>query len=232
MALINTIKLSNLANDVFRTLFVRIQQETNALTDCRHRAAFDKALKAFEQAMDDATRWRRSLKDYDSDCDKAWLLLMTQARASAMHFDPKRSTAAEKINEIIDPIGNITKLSYEKEYALIRKALNQLSTLDPLTLKDALVDDIIDNLHQKYDAFMTAQQDENERRAAYQFGLVKVKRNELIEAWNKYASLLELISDDEEIHNLAVNKINQCIAEANAKRPNKSNSTPDIEEIP
>lgn len=222
MSSIASANLSNLTNDAFRTLFVRIHQETHELADTKRKAAFCAAWTAFEQAMDDSTRWRRSLKDYDADCDKAWSLLSAQLNASKMHFDANRANAAAKVAEIIDPIGNVTRLAYEKEYALIRKALNQLAELDAEVLKTAHIDDIVTHLRECYDMFMAAQQDENVQRASYQNGVVKDARSALAAAWNQYAALLEVLADDDDKVEDTIKKINQCIAEISVKRASKS----------
>lgn len=222
MGKISQFKISNIANDAFRTLFVRIHQEVEGLSSCKRKTVFEEAWQAFEKAMDDSTKWRRSLKDYDDDCDKVWILLMAQTRASALHFDPKRSAAAAKVDAILDSIGNVTRLPYTKEYALIRKALNQLAELDEAVLKDALVDDIVLRLRDAYDMFMAAQQDENSQRASYQLGVVRDARNTLTQAWSDYAALLEIQADDDPLVAIAIDRINQCISEI--RQPNTPKS--------
>jgi len=214
MGSFSTIKLSNLTNDSFRTLYVRIHLEIAHLPDCKRKAAFEQAWADFEKAMDDSTKLRRSLKDYDADCDKAWLMLMAQLRASSIHFDSARANAAIIINGIIEPIGNLTDLPYEIEYALIRKALNQIAEIDPAILQAALVDDIVAHLRKTYETFLSAQLDENIVRSNYQTGAVRTARLALIEAWRKYAPVVEILSDDDEVASNAIERINQCIEDA------------------
>ncbi len=94
-----------------------------------------------------------SLQQADDAADDAWGALNDQLRASLRHPNPEKRNAAAAVYMVFAEFSNPTRLSYNEEYALIRKQLDELEKISRETLKLALIDEHVDALERCYADF-------------------------------------------------------------------------------
>ena len=132
-----------------------------------------------------------SLQQADDAADDAWGALNDQIRASLRHPNPDKRNAAVAVFMVFAEFSNPTRLSYNEEYALIRKQLDELEKLPRETLKLALIDEHIDALEKCYADFQKTLefvQDGSKRP-----GLCKKAKADAIKAYEQFAETLNVL---------------------------------------
>jgi len=215
-----------LTNDSYLSYVTRIRAvilDNAELASSKFGHSFCEASSNYEDVLTHQEEIAKPLEDFDRACDRAWSALNAVASAMTFHHDPKRADAASEIIAVISSFGNPIHLGYDKEYAIIAQLLAKLEEIDSALFELAHCDDLVNQLRVTYNAFMTARQNETQRRADRANGSVKDARNATEESCKRLFNYINLAVIDDISLNSCVDHINQIIAEIKAAR--KANAT-------
>lgn len=139
--------------------------------------AFVEAVENMDKTLEKAplNTTTQDIADADAAADAAWLGMNAQLKVSLVHPEAGVREAAERVWNVFGTIDNPTRLSYEAEYGILERLINQLGALDIADREASLIEPWLAELRRTVDVFRakyTLRNQETERR----IGLAKTAR--------------------------------------------------------
>lgn len=173
---------------------------------------FEAAAKSFDALLvGKALAPSLSLEALDRVADDAWRSMALQLGASLVHPRQDVRDAAAKVDAVFSKTPNPTRLGFDEEYGAMRTLLSQLASLDPNSLKAALVDEHVQALQKAVEDFVVASSNKLDALAKVQAGQIKEVSAECFASWKALAQYIEMMASLDELPGAS-----EAIAQLNA----------------
>ena len=168
---------------------------------------FSASLKAFKNILASSVEtFNEAILEADKKADGAWSAINTLLNLNVNHYDAAVCEAARTVLDVFDNIPNPTRLPYAEEYARLESLLTQLSAIPAETLKIAMVDGWLNELHRRVNAFNELRKTKTQTRAEIETGASKKARQVLTDAYRDLVDTLnamQIISKSENFERIA-----------------------------
>ena len=162
---------------------------------------FSESLSAFNDILASSVEtFYEAILEADKKADGAWSAINTLLNLNVNHYDEIVCEAARTVLDVFDNIPNPTRLPYAEEYARLESLLTQLSAIPAETLKNAMVDGWLNELHRRVDAFNELRKTKTQTRSEIETGASKKSRQALADAYRDLVDTLnamQIISKSE-----------------------------------
>ena len=195
MTKVNSIDTTRFHTDESLGFMVQVRQKTNLLTvqaDKTFVSNFNAAVDAFEACMkqDVKNSYTAARKQADEKVDRLWSGTNMYVESMSFHPNEELQTVANKICDIFDKYGRLTKMGYNKQYSNLLGLLNELNAI-PQDLTKLWMKDWVDALNQAYEDFVSITEDKMVEEGQKEVGIVQDSRDRAEEA---YHSLMNRIN--------------------------------------
>lgn len=146
---------------------------------------FNTSVKSFEDALKPNIKnsYTDARKQADEVVDKLWSGANMYCESMTFHPDNNLTIVANKICDIFDKYGRITKMSYKEQYPNLNGLINELNDnkedIAKLSMKEW-----VNALSQAYDDFIAITKDKLSEDAQREVGIVQDSRDNAEEAYN------------------------------------------------
>lgn len=168
---------------------------------------FSGSLNVFKDILASSVEtFNEAILEADKKADGAWSAINTLLNLNVNHYDAAVCEAARTVLDVFDNIPNPTRLPYAEEYARLESLLTQLSAIPAETLKTAMVDGWIEELHRRVDAFNELRKTKTQARAEIETGASKKARQVLTDAYRDLVDTLnamQIIAKSENFERIA-----------------------------
>ena len=168
---------------------------------------FSGSLNVFKDILASSVEtFNEAILEADKKADCAWSAINTLLNLNVNHYDAAVCEAARTVLDVFDNIPNPTRLPYAEEYARLESLLTQLSAIPAETLKTAMVDGWIEELHRRVDAFNELRKTKTQARAEIETGASKKARQVLTDAYRDLVDTLnamQIIAKSENFERIA-----------------------------
>lgn len=153
------------------------------------------------------------VEDADSEADNVWRGMSYEIQAGMLSLKRSRRDASRVLNNVFSKYGDPTELEYAQEYAILAKLLEDLRAFDEDVLKNARMEDWVEdltdccnhfNLMNDIENSITDEEDEQNQA----FAEVRLAYAELINMLNNMDKADEAVSK-------SIDNLNALIAEYN-----------------
>ncbi len=161
------------------------------VTQSEEYKALVAALEAFETALNQSNRVTGTqLKKADSDVNKAWTCLITQAHLMMNSRDEHLRTLAEAIYDKLYRRKNPTRLSFDEQYAVLQRHIEDIEAQSLDLLKPIHCDEWFDILREKFNHLMNLKKLYHESNANIGTGTVKSARHDVEFTYHDFCEFL------------------------------------------
>ncbi len=187
MSKVASFTLSSLRSEEVLGFSVEIVEkikQTEVVAEHTTSKTFLKAILEYEDALN--TEKALSYNDLvaaDDAVDHAITGLRMHLQALLVYPKDDVRESAREIWNAIDQYGSPTQLNFSEEYAIVKRMLGTLESIDKNTLVTATVDAWVPALRERYDAFMAMMKSYDAERASIVPGKIKLARQNVLDAW-------------------------------------------------
>lgn len=210
MKKIKSISLVNFTNHALVSFCAEVESHIKTSLPVENAALcgdFSASLSVFKDMLASSVEtFNEAILEADKKADGAWVAINTLLNLNVNHYDGAVCEAARTVLDVFDNIPNPTRLPYAEEYARLASLLTQLSAIPEETLKTAMVDGWIDELHRRVDAFNELRKTKTQTRSEIETGASKKARQALIDAYRDLVDTLnamQLISKSDAFERIA-----------------------------
>jgi len=191
------------------------------------------ALNAYDSVILRDDLQTSQVANADREADEAWSALNALIKAMILSKNSMRREAAERVYAVFSKFENPTKLSYNREYAVIENQLSALASCSTSDLEACYLIEPIQYLQDACTNFQKIVASYAEAKSQVNVGDAKTKRVFLIDTWRKFVKRCNAIAEwqnDAKLNDF-IAQVNVIIAQKNAAdsaaQTKKSNKTVD-----